>query len=215
MQVLVFADISDPWSFIGVTRLERASATLTIKRAEDVDVGFRSVQLWPYPTNVGRSLLDTWVERRGTDRAEEEILAVENAAARSGLDLNLHEAVVADTFDAHRLLAWAGQTDPVSQHELIKQLWRAYFIEGADIGDHLVLGSRAAIAGMDLDTAERILADGDYADEVRTQTRAAAEMDVTDLPVAIFDAEWRLDGIQSQDQYFQALDQLWAEQRDT
>ena len=192
MQVLVFIDVTDPWAFIGVTRLERASATFTLMHGKEISLGLRSVQLGPSSAHDDD---------------------VREAARISGIDINLEDVVPADTFDAHRLLAWAGQSDSAAQQNLAHQLWKAHWLEGADIGDPLVLGSRAALAGLDLDTAEQVLAGSQYADEVHAQNRAAADLSITDLPVLMVEAQWRLDGLQSQDDYVQALERLWLDQR--
>lgn len=192
MQVLVFIDVTDPWAFIGVTRLERASATFTLMHGEEIVLGLRSVQLG------------------ATSAPDDE---VREAARMSGIDMNLEDVTPADTFDAHRLLAWAGQTDHAVQQNLAHQLWKAYWLESADIGDPLVLGSRAALAGLDLDTAEDVLSGNQYADEVHAQNRAAADLSITHLPVLMVEAQWRLDGLQSQDDYVQALERLWMDQR--
>lgn len=192
MQVLVFIDVTDPWAFIGVTRLERASATFTLMHGEEIVLGLRSVQLG------------------ATSAPDDE---VREAARMSGIDMNLEDVIPADTFDAHRLLAWAGQAGHEVQQNLAHQLWKAYWLESADIGDPLVLGSRAALAGLDLDTAEDVLNGNQYADEVHAQNRAANDLNITRLPVLMVEARWRLDGLQSQDDYVQALERLWMDQR--
>lgn len=212
MQILVFIDITDPWSFIGVTRLERASATFTISHGVTVEFGFRSVQLRPGEPAV--PLQSAMEDRFGAARAQDEIAAAARAARVSGIDLNFNDAVAADTFDAHRLLAWAGHSDTATQQELLHQLWHAHWLEGADINDALVLSSRAALTGLDLQRAEEILESDEYADEVRAQTQAADDLNVADLPVIMVDAQWRLDGIHGQDDYVQALDRLWSQWSD-
>lgn len=188
----MFIDVTDPWAFIGVTRLERASATFTLMHGEEIVLGLRSVQLG------------------ATSAPDDE---VREAARMSGIDMNLEDVIPADTFDAHRLLAWAGQTGHAVQQNLAHQLWKAYWLESADIGDPLVLGSRAALAGLDLDTAEDVLNGNQYADEVHAQNRAANDLNITRLPVLMVEARWRLDGLQSQDDYVQALERLWMDQR--
>ena len=89
----------------------------------------------------------------------------------TGIDLNFEEAVRANSFDAWRLLTWADEAGPGFQRDLAHQLWRAHFLEGADIGDPFALATRAALVGLDLETAEALLASTEYADEVRTAGR--------------------------------------------
>ena len=96
----------------------------------------------------------------------------------------------------------AGRTEP---RELIHQLWRAHFLEGADVADPLVLASRAALVGLDLETADALLASEEYADAVRTQDETARSLGITQLPYVVVEHRWTLAGPQSQDDYVQAL----------
>ena len=54
------------------------------------------------------------------------------------MTLNFDRAVAANTFDAHRLIAWAA--DQGRQLDMVEALHRAHFTDGVD------LGSRAALA---------------------------------------------------------------------
>ena len=98
-------------------------------------------------------------------------MQVTAAAKITGIDLNFDEAVRANSFDAWRLLTWADEAGPGFQRDLAHQLWRAHFLEGADIGDPFALATRAALVGLELETAEALLASAEYAEEVRTQVR--------------------------------------------
>ena len=60
-----------------------------------------------------------------------------------------------NTFDAHRLLHWAGLEG--RQLELKHALLRAYFTDGEDPSDAEVLVRRAAEAGLDAGRAKAIL----------------------------------------------------------
>ncbi|CAN5117342.1 DsbA family oxidoreductase [soil metagenome] len=212
MKVRIFADVTDPWSYIGVTRFERAAATFTIITGEPVEMFLRAFQLYPDEPSVGRPLMEALAESLGgADKAELINVQVEAAARITGVDLNFAEAVQANSFDAHRLLTWSLEDGPGTQRDLAQQLWRAHFLEGADIADPLVLATRAALVGLDLETAEALLASTEYSGEVRLQTEAAASIGVTQLPTVIIENAWTLAGIQSQNDYVQALYQIYNE----
>lgn len=195
MKALVFADVTDPWSYIGATRFERAAATFTIVTGEPIDIAYRA--------RFGDTTELTAGER-------EQVIS---AARITGIDLNFAEVVVADSFDAWRVLSWAGESGPGVQRDLAHQLWRAHFLEGADIADPLVLSTRAALVGLDLETTEALLASGEYADEVRTQDETARSLGISHLPHVVVETTWTLAGVHSQNDYVQALRQIHGEWR--
>ncbi|MEV7398595.1 DsbA family protein [Aeromicrobium sp. NPDC092404] len=212
MKVLIFADITDPWSYIGATRFERAAAMFSILTGEPVELTFRAYQLDPSAPSDGRLLMAAAAEELGgADQAELVNVQVTAAARITGIDLNFEEAVRANSFDAWRLLTWADESGPGIQRDLAHQLWRAHFLEGADIGDPFALATRAALVGLDLETAEALLASTEYADEVRTQVATGQAIGVTQLPYVVVEQHWTLAGIHSQDDYVQALNQIYLE----
>jgi predicted DsbA family dithiol-disulfide isomerase len=212
VKVLVFADITDPWSYISATRFERAAAMFSILTGEPVESTLRAYQLEPDEPSEGRLLMDALTERlEGLDKAELLNVQVTAAAKISGIDLNFEEAVQANSFDAWRLLTWADEAGPGFQRDLAHQLWRAHFLEGADIGDHFTLATRAALVGLELETAEALLASTEYADEVRLQHQAGEEIRIAQLPTIVIEHQWTLDGVHSQTDYVQALTQIYGE----
>ena len=212
MKVLVFADITDPWSYISATRFERAAAMFSILTGEPIEFTLRAYQLEPDEPSEGRLLMEALAERlEGLDKAELLNVQVTAAAKISGIDLNFEEAVQANSFDAWRLLTWADEAGPGIQRDLAHQLWRAHFLEGADIGDPFVLATRAALVGLDLETAEALLASTEYADEVRLQHQAGEEIRIAQLPTIVIEHQWTLDGVHSQNDYVQALSQIYSE----
>lgn len=214
MRALVFVDVTDPWSYIGVTRFERAAATFTIVTGEPVEVVLRAMQLEPDEPSEGRPLMEALAERLGgQDKAELVNVQVTAGARITGVDLNFAEAVQANTFDAWRLLTWAEEAGVGVQRDLAHQLWRAHFLEGADIGDPLVLSTRAALVGLDLETADALLASEEYGDAVRAQHETAVSLGVKQLPWVVVEHRWTLAGVQSQNDYVQALQQVHLEWR--
>ncbi len=214
VKATVFCDVTDPWSYVGATRFERAAGMFTILVGEPVEVAFRARLLDPDAPSSGRPLREVQAERLGGEDKVDLVDAQVTAAARiSGIELNLVEAVEANSLDAWRLLTWADEAAPGAQRELIHQLWRAHLLEGADIADPLVLASRAALVGLDLETADALLASEEYADAVRTQDETARSLGITQLPYVVVEHRWTLAGPQSQDDYVQALHQIHQEWR--
>jgi len=212
VKVIVFADVTDPWSYIGSTRFERAAAMFSILTGEPIEMTFRAHLTAPETPSDGRLLLDALADRLGgRDQVELVNAQVTSAARITGIDLNFEEAVQADSFDAWRLLTWADEAGPGIQRDLVHQLWRAHFLEGADIGDDFTLATRAALVGLELETAEALLASTEYTAEVRTQAETSDSLGIAQLPYVVVEQQWTLAGIQSQNDYVQALSQIHAE----
>ena len=208
----MFADVTDPWSYIGATRFERAAAMFSILTGEPVEMTLRAFQLEPDEPSNGRPLMEALAERLGgLDKAELVNVQVTAGARITGIDLNFEEAVQANSFDAWRMLTWADEAGPGVQRDLAHQLWRAHFLEGADIADPFTLATRAALVGLELETAEALLASTEYADEVRTQVETGKGLGVTQLPYVVVEQQWTLAGVQSQNDYVQALNRIYAE----
>ena len=183
MKAVVFCDVTDVWSYLGATRFERAAATVSILTGEPIEIAYRAA-------------------RPSAPSDPEDAVA---PARISGIDLNLDDRVPAETADAWRVLTWAAETGDATQRDLLHQLWRAHFLEGADVGDHLALASRAALVGLDLQTAEALLASTEYGAEAQRQLDIAAELAIGDLPFIVIDGDRTLSGLMSQNDYVQAL----------
>jgi predicted DsbA family dithiol-disulfide isomerase len=207
MDAIVFADITDPWAYVGATRFERAAATFTIISGEPVEIVLRAalqdIEVAPGDADVlnagGTSRWDAGDDQRGRVTA---------AALKSGIDLNFDDLVPASSFDAWRLLTWASEFGSTTQRDLAQELWRGHFLEGVDIADSFALASRAALVGLDLETAEALLASDEYAEQVKGQSAAAIDVGVRHLPHVVVNATWTLAGIQTQNDYVQALHRI-------
>lgn len=193
MEAIVFADITDPWAYVGATRFERAAATFTIISGEPVEIVLRA------------ALQDIEIAPGDADVLNARVTA---AALKSGIDLNFNDLIPTSSFDAWRLLTWASEFGSTTQRDLAHELWRAHFLEGVDIADPFALASRAALVGLDLETAEALLASGEYAEQVEAQSSAAFDVGVRHLPHVVVNATWTLAGIQTQGDYVQALHRI-------
>lgn len=189
VKAIVFADVVDAWSYVGAVRFERAAALYTILTGEPVEISYRAAS-FEVPATA------------------DEVAA---AARITGIDLDDTEVVPADSTDAWRLLTWAEETGAEIQRELLHQLWRAHFLEGADVSDGFVLASRAALAGLELETAEALLASDEMLAEVERQRETARSIGATAAPFVVVEARYTLAGVHSQDDYLKALQSISAQ----
>ncbi len=121
-----------------------------------------------------------------------------------GIDYRFDLARRVNTFDAHRLIAWAA-TQPVGQGPLVERLFRAYFTEGADVSDASALQGLAADAGLDGGLAAGVLAGGSLAEEVRSDQAAARDRDLTGVPAFVVDDRLLIPGAQDVDTILRVL----------
>src|SRR6202012_4982309 len=89
-----------------------------------------------------------------------------------------------NTFDAHRLLHWAGLKGD-AQLALKMALLKAYHSDGKDPSNRDVLIEAAQSVGLDAAEAREVLESGVYADEVRAEERNNAAMGIQSVPAFI------------------------------
>lgn len=182
----IVSDAICPWCYVGKRQLERALAIL----AEE---GLHFQVHWnPFQLNPD-------MPREGRDRASYRTWKFGSAEKAAALDQRITEAAAAvglgfrtdlmtrtpNTIDAHRLIWFAGQHG--TQDAAMEAVFKAYFIEGRDVGDHAVLADCAAEAGLPRQAVLDFLAT-DLADkEMRAADRAAREAGVSGVPSFFLD----------------------------
>jgi protein disulfide-isomerase len=126
-----------------------------------------------------------------------------------GLDYRFDKAVIANSFDAHRLVQMAKQQglgDAAEEH-----VFRAYFTEGQDTGNPEVLAQLGAEIGLEKTAVATMLASTAFADAVRAEVAEAQEIGVTGVPFFVLDRKYAISGAQEPQVFTQALQQAFAE----
>src|SRR5258708_26824502 len=144
MEIDIYSDVICPWCYIGKRRLEQALESF----AGDVPIRYRPFQLDPTPVAEPVLFLDNLAAKvGGPARAKQLTAGAIAAAAGAGIDFRYDRAVKANTFDAHRLIWFA--TSRGLAAETVEALYRAFFIDGVDVGSHAALAALAAGVGLD------------------------------------------------------------------
>jgi predicted DsbA family dithiol-disulfide isomerase len=198
LTVDIVSDVVCPWCFVGMRRL--GAALMTIGSAEP-DARMR-VRWHPFQLNPG--LPPGGVDRRayleakfgGPDRAAEVYARVRAAGESVGIRFDFDRiAIQPNTQDAHRLIAWA--QSQVDANPLVERLFRAYFNDGADVGDRSLLAALAGEAGLDA-AAARAFLDSDLGiAEVAAADRQAREMGIGGVPFFVFNGRIAVSGAQA------------------
>jgi predicted DsbA family dithiol-disulfide isomerase len=132
---------------------------------------------------------------------------VVEAAEAAGLKLNLERiARTPDTLDAHRLIHWAGIEG--RQTPVAVALFRAYFLDGRDIGDPETLRGIAESAGLDGAMIATLLAGDADADDLRARDLDARRKGVTGVPCFVVAKQHVVSGAQPPDLWLRVIDEL-------
>jgi predicted DsbA family dithiol-disulfide isomerase len=209
LRVDVWSDIVCPWCAIGKRRLDAALADFPHRDA--VEVVWRAFELDPSTPRVREGDQATHLAKKyGRTKAEAEamIQRVAETAARDGLDFQLLRARSGNTFDGHRLLHLALERG--LQGAVKDRFFRGYMTEGLPIGEHEVLVTLAAEAGVDPEEARATLASDRYAKEVRDDENAARALGITGVPFFVFGGRLAVSGAREVAVLSQALREAWA-----
>ena len=182
----IVSDTICPWCYIGKRQLERALVTLGNENLT-FSIHWNPFQLNPDMAKEGvdRASYRAW-KFGGAEKAAAIDARIQNAAAQVGLEFRQDLMKrTPNTIDAHRLIWFAGQKSV--QDATMEIVFRAYFIEGQDVGQHDVLADCAALAGIDRAEALAFLS-GDLVDaEMRAADQSAREAGVSGVPSFFLD----------------------------
>ena len=208
MKIEFVSDVACPWCAVGLASLERALDR--IGSEIPVELHFEPFELNPTLGPEGSDAAEYLRAKYGLS-AEQLARNRENIRQRGaavGFEFG-ERAHVWNTFDAHRLLYWAGLEG--HQRQLKHALLEAYHGQGRNPGAHDVLVELAARVGLDPERAAAILASDEYAAEVRAREAHWQQLGVHAVPSVIVDDRHLIQGGQPPELFEQALRQIAAE----
>jgi predicted DsbA family dithiol-disulfide isomerase len=205
------SDVSCPWCAIGLASLERALGTLGDVKAE---LHFQPFELNPAMPAGGQDVTEHLTQKYGTTREQQQASrdAIRQRGASVGFDFRKEgRDRIYNTFNAHRLLHWAGLEDADKQLALKKALFKAYFTDGRSPEDMEVLFDAAVAAGLDGARAREILSGDEYADDVRAQEEFYTSHGIHAVPAVIVNDRHLIQGGQPPEVFEAALRKIAAE----
>jgi len=211
LAVDVISDVVCPWCFIGKRRLEKAIAAAGLP----LRIRWRPYQLDPTIPPAGKDRHAYLEAKFGSAERIRQLQAnVAASGASEGIDFAFDRiAVSPNTLDAHRLVRWAGESG--RQDEVVEALFRAYFLEGRNVGDHEVLADIAAATGMDRKNVAARLASGADRAAVSAEVEEAQRIGVTGVPTFILAGRYALVGAQPAEEIAAALRAIAGERART
>jgi predicted DsbA family dithiol-disulfide isomerase len=121
----------------------------------------------------------------------------------------LQERYTRNTFDAHRLVKWAGAQG--KQTAMKMACFEAYFGRAENISDAEVLVNCAESAGLEGSEARAILSSDQYADAVREDEAKYQQAGVSAVPAYIINQTYLVSGAQEPETLIQAFREIAAE----
>ena len=210
MKLEIWSDIACPWCYVGKRRLERALASFSER--DSLEVTWRSFELDPSAPGVRPGSAAEHLARKyrlPLERAEEMNANMTAQGAKEGIQFNFDRMRMGNTFDAHRLIHFAASEG--RRAEMVERLFRAYFTEGAALGDRDVLTELASGVGLDAAAARHALESGAFADAVRADEERARAFGITGVPFFAIDERYGISGAQPPEVILGALQQAWSE----
>ena len=208
MIIDIISDTICPWCFIGKRRLERA---LSLAGPTDVGVVWHPFQLNPDMPVEGMERGVYLRLKFGDERGSGAYERIAEAGAGEGIDFNFAGIRrTPNTLASHRLVRYAGTLG--LQNAVVEGLFNAYFSDGRDVGDGLVLLDVGTAAGLERGAlADYLESDAGLA-EVAEEDANARRIGVQGVPCFILGRKYVISGAQSPDVFLQVFEMLDKEQ---
>ena len=210
MKIDFVSDIACPWCAVGLNSLERALEKLGDEVS--VQLHFQPFELNPQMPAEGEDTVQHLARKYGL--SPEQLAKNREAIRERGASVGFtfgERPRIWNTFDAHRLLHWAGLMGEKQQRALKHALLGAYHTEGDNPGDADVLLRAAKQAGLDEAEARDVISSGRYAGEVRAAERHWQQLGISSVPSVIVNDRHLIQGGQPPEVFEQALRQLAAD----
>ena len=206
------SDIACPWCAVGLFSLEKALERL--QGEVTADLHFQPFELNPDMAPGGQDLGEHLTQKYGSTAAQQAQIR-ETIAAR-GAEVGFSFAPggrgrVYNTFDAHRLLAWAEEQGEGAQHQLKKALLASYQGRAERIEDREVLLAVVLQVGLDGLAAREVLESDAYADKVRAVEQLYQRSGIHSVPAVIINDQYLISGGQPVEVFEQSLRQIAAQ----
>ncbi len=191
MRIDFYGDLTCPWCHLGWRRLVAALAN---RPQAQLQVHWRPYQLNPDVPANGIDRQEYMLRKySNAERVREVLHAIEVAMRADGIHVNLHRIkVTSNTYLGHRLMLLAEAEGKAGV--LLNEFFVAYFVQGRDIGDPLVLKELAHLAGLNMEAATREITSTEPLPIITQSEQEARQMGVRAVPYFLFDGKYSIAG---------------------
>ncbi len=206
------SDIACPWCAVGLGALEGALQRLAPE--VKAQIHFQPFELNPNMPAGGQDIGEHLSEKYGSTLEQQTQIreTIRQRGEEVGFKFNREgRGRVYNTFDAHRLLYWAGLEGANGpQHALKKALLEAYQGRAECVESHAVLLNAVRVAGLDVEKAQVILSSDTYAQEVRAREQFFQQAGIHSVPAVIINDRHLISGGQPVEVFENALRKIAA-----
>ncbi|MDH6368153.1 MULTISPECIES: DsbA family oxidoreductase [unclassified Breznakia] len=208
----MYSDYACPFCYLGKENLKAAINALHLQ--DDVDIRYHSFQLDP---NIDQSHpidLEHFAKMKGISLQQllESQKELGERLQEKGLTMHYDKLIVANSFDAHRLVKFATTQNKAT--ELQDRLLKASLEQGLDIADYNVLTTLAVEIGLDKDAVKAVLNSGDYAYSVIQDLDSAREQNISGVPFFVINNRYPIYGAQPEYRFEDTLRRALLEMDD-
>jgi len=206
IQVDIVSDIVCPWCWLGVRYFQKAAK----QSKHEVNLTWRPYMLDPEVPEEGVPYNDYMKQKFGTDGPSDRFKAMRSALESQGPDVGIdfkfgEIPMRPNTLNAHRLLRWAQGQDLGDMAS--DALFRSFFTDLKDVGDHTILKEIAEEIGMDSELVGELLAKEDDKNAVREEIMFFRNLGVNGVPCFIYNGQFAVQGAQPVEAHIKALEE--------
>jgi len=204
------SDIACPWCAVGLGNLNQAMAELSDKI--NFEVHFRPFELNPNMPYGGQDAIEHLTEKYGftAEQVKANQANIRMKALEAGFVFHPEgRKRVYNTFDAHRLLYWAGKEYGLQkQAALKKELLNTYFCLAVSLDDPENLLDAVKRAGLNQGRAQEALKNNEFEKEVRDEEATYTSAGINSVPSIILNDQYLLQGAQPPEAFVNAFEQM-------
>ena len=207
------SDVACPWCAVGIGNLNQAMAQFSDEA--NFEIHFRPFELNPNMPLGGQDAIEHLTEKYGlsVEQVKANQANIRIKALEAGFEFHPEgRKRVYNTFDAHRLLHWAGQEFGLEkQAALKKELLNTYFCLAVNLDDQKNLLDAVTRSGLDKDRAQEVLDNNEFTKDVREAEARYIDLGINSVPSIILNDQYLLQGAQPSESFVNAFERLIQE----
>ena len=204
------SDVACPWCAVGLGNLNQAIAQLGEKA--NFEIHFHPFELNPNMPLGGQDAIEHLTEKYGltVEQVEANQAKIRVKALEAGFEFHPEgRKRIYNTFDAHRLLYWAGREFGLEkQAALKKELLNTYFCLAVNLDDQKNLLDAVTRSELDKGRAQEVLNNNEFSKEVRDSEASYTKLGISSVPSIILNDQYLLQGAQPSESFINAFEQL-------
>ena len=207
----IISDVSCPWCIIGYRSL--LSALEQLNAQDSVKISWRPFELNPAMPAQGQDRAEHLQQKYGL--TEQQASTNRQNLIDRGLSVGYQfefpeNGRVYNTFNAHRLIHWAGEHNLQTEWKLA--LFDLYFKQAGNPSSDDDLLRCVEHVGLDKQQAKDILESDKFAEEVRADQQLTQQQGISSVPAFIFNNKYLVSGGQPKEVFINAIQELDKEE---